>query len=92
MMVFALPDETYNNFRIPGLVLTQKETLLACCECRRGGGDDWAEIDLVVRRSTDEGENWTQTLLIPGSGNTMNNPMLTVCGDTVLFMYCLNYK
>jgi sialidase-1 len=92
MMVFALPDETYNNFRIPGLVLTQKETLLACCECRRGGGDDWAEIDLVVRRSTDEGESWTQTLLIPGGGNTMNNPMLTVCGDTVLFMYCQNYK
>lgn len=91
-MIFALPDETYKNFRIPGMVLTGANTLLACCECRRGGGDDWAEIDLVVRRSTDEGKTWTQTLCLPGNGNTMNNPMLTVVGDKILFMYHVNYR
>ena len=91
-MIFAKPDEIYNNFRIPGLVLTKAESLLACCECRRGGGDDWAEIDLIVKRSTDEGQTWEQTLCIAGEGRTLSNPMLTVYNNNVLFMYCVNYK
>lgn len=90
-MLFAKTDETYSNFRIPGLVLTDNGTLLGCCECRRSLSD-WAAIDLSVRRSTDKGETWTQTVLIPGSGETLNNPVLTVLGRKILFMFCLNYK
>ncbi len=91
-MIFAKPDAVYNNFRIPGLVLTKADTLLACCECRRGEGDDWAEIDLIVKRSADQGANWEQTLCIASEGRTLNNPMLTVYENKVLFMYCVNYK
>lgn len=90
-MIFAKPDGYYTNFRIPGLVLTKKKTLLAYCECRRDSSD-WAEIDLVVRRSTDEGKSWSETLLIEGEGNTLNNPMITVYGEKILFMYHVNYK
>ncbi|MGN1479960.1 MAG: exo-alpha-sialidase [Acutalibacteraceae bacterium] len=90
-MLFAKTDETYSNFRIPGLVLTEKGTLLGCCECRRGLSD-WSAIDLTVRRSTDKGKSWTQTVLIPGGGATLNNPVLTVLGRKILFMFCMNYK
>ena len=47
----------YVMYRIPGLVVTAKGTLLAYCEARQAGGD-WAEIDLLVRRSTDGGRTW----------------------------------
>lgn len=90
-MLFAKTDETYSHFRIPGLVLTSEGTLLGCCECRRGLSD-WSAIDLSVRRSTDKGKSWTQTVLIPGAGETLNNPVLTVSGNKILFMFCMNYK
>jgi sialidase-1 len=90
-MLFAKPNETYTHYRIPGLVLTSAGTLLGCCECRRGGSD-WAAIDLMIKRSTDYGESWDTSLVIPGNGETLNNPVLTVCKDKILFMYCKNYK
>lgn len=91
-MLLAQPNKIYNSFRIPGLVLSSSGTLIGCYECRRGTGDDWDEIDLSIQRSTDDGISWTQTKLIFGNGNTLNNPMLTIYEDKILFMYCQNYK
>jgi sialidase-1 len=50
-------DPAYSLYRIPGVVVTAKGTVLAWCEARKGGGD-WADIRLLVRRSTDEGRTW----------------------------------
>lgn len=83
--------ETYHMCRIPGIVLTEQGTLLAYYECRRSASD-WADIDLKIIRSTDKGDTWETTLLIPSAGNTMNNPMITVEGETIHFFYCENYK
>ncbi|HEX8915335.1 MAG TPA: sialidase family protein [Humisphaera sp.] len=48
----------YKLYRIPGLIVTAKGTLLAYCEARKTGSD-WGEIDLLVRRSTDGGKTWS---------------------------------
>ena len=90
-MIFRATDETYSNIRIPGLVITGRGTLLGVCECRRTISD-WAKIDILVRRSTDGGETWQNVLQIPGEGETLNNPVLTVQGDRVWLHYCENYR
>lgn len=90
-MQFCLTDETYSNIRIPGLVMTEKGTLIGACECRRTISD-WAQIDILLRRSRDGGETWQDALRIPGEGETLNNPVLTVQGSRIWLHYCENYR
>jgi sialidase-1 len=45
-------------YRIPGLVVTSKGTLLAYCEGRKHERSDWGDIDLLMRRSGDGGKTW----------------------------------
>jgi sialidase-1 len=47
----------YKLYRIPGLVVTGKGTVIAYCEARRSSGD-WGSIDILLRRSTDGGRRW----------------------------------
>jgi sialidase-1 len=56
--VFRSDEAGYPLFRIPGLIVTAKGTLLAYAEGRRTPGD-WAEIAIVMRRSTDGGQTWS---------------------------------
>ncbi len=46
-------------YRIPGIVVTPKGTVLAYCEARRSDKGDWGPIDIVMRRSTDGGKTWS---------------------------------
>ena len=57
--LFAKGDLGYQLFHIPGIVVTAKGTVLAWCEAREDGGD-WDQIDILLRRSTDEGESWSE--------------------------------
>ena len=45
-------------YRIPGIVVTPKGTVLAYCEARRDSPSDWGEIEVHLRRSTDGGVTW----------------------------------
>lgn len=81
----------YTDFRIPGIVATEKESLVRYCECRRSRSD-WADIDIKVSRSVDGGESWETVLLIESGGNTLNNPVMFSDGDRLVFLYCRNYK
>lgn len=80
----------YTDFRIPGIVATQKGTLLRYCECRRTQSD-WADIDILVERSTDCGTTWEKVHLEKSNGVTLNNPVMFVDGERVIFLYCKNY-
>src|SRR5438034_9328662 len=55
--VFEGGKDGYAFYRIPGLVVTSKGTVLAYCEARRSSGD-WSAIDIMIRRSTDGGKTW----------------------------------
>jgi len=81
----------YSNCRIPGLIRTEKGTLLAYYECRREFSD-WADIDLKIIRSSDNGETWTTVKIIPSAGNTLNNPVMIVHGEDIHLLYCKNYN
>lgn len=54
--VFQAKSEGYNVFRIPAIVQAANGDLLAFCEARVAG--DASEIDLVMKRSTDQGKTW----------------------------------
>jgi sialidase-1 len=56
--LFTAQQEGYALYRIPGMVVTTKGTVLAYCEARRTGKSDWDTIDILLRRSTDGGKSW----------------------------------
>jgi len=67
-------DPSYGMFRIPALIVTQKGTVLAFAEARAGQGDS-GDIDLVVKRSTDNGKTWSEQSVVWSDGaNTCGNP------------------
>src|SRR5690349_17875442 len=57
--IFTAGTDEYAIYRIPGLVVTAKGTVLAYCEARRVGTTDWDTIDIMLRRSTDGGKTWS---------------------------------
>ena len=58
--LFEAGKDGYALYRIPGLVVTTKGTLLAYCEARKTGKSDWDTIDLLLRRSTDGDRTWSE--------------------------------
>ena len=86
------------RYRIPGIVVTQKGTVLAYCEARKNSSSDWGEIEIHLRRSTDGGRTWMksqhiahQAVRIEGNPRkaeggeqeqTVNNPVAIVDRET----------
>jgi sialidase-1 len=84
----------YADYRIPGLLVTKKGTVLAYAAARRTLGSDWADADVVLRRSTDGGRTFSSSQRIAGVGQgTFDNPTAISdrqTGDVVL-LYQQNY-
>ncbi len=56
--VFTVGMNGIARYRIPGIVVTAKGTVLAYCEARKNNSSDWGEIEVHLRRSTDGGKTW----------------------------------
>jgi len=85
-------------YRIPGVVVTSKGTVLAYCEARRDSKSDWGEIEVHLRRSLDGGKTWEPAKQIAHFGGriegnprkakggereqTVNNPVAIVDRET----------
>ena len=85
-------------YRIPGIVATTKGTVLAYCEARKNARSDWGEIEVHLRRSTDDGKTWNAPQHIAHDGSriegnpnkknggereqTVNNPVAIVDRET----------
>ena len=77
--VFEAGKEGYHTFRIPSLIVTPKGTVIAVCEGRKNGRGDSGDIDLVMKRSFDNGTTWTPLQVIDDDGgNTTGNPAMVV--------------
>ena len=56
--VFPANTNGIARYRIPGIVVTPKGSVLAYSEARRNSSSDWGEIEIHLRRSTDGGKTW----------------------------------
>jgi sialidase-1 len=81
--VFTSGGSDYHTFRIPSVVVTSRNTVLAFCEGRKLGGGDAGDIDLVLRRSTDLGKTWSDLQVVwNDENNTCGNPCPVVDQQT----------
>ena len=75
--IFRQATAGYEVYRIPAIVKTKGGTLLAFAEARklRSNGDT-GDIDMVVKRSADNGKTWSSQIMIWDDGaNTCGNPV-----------------
>lgn len=74
--LFAAGTQGYELYRIPGIAVTAKGTLLAYAEARKTGRGDWGAIDVMLRRSEDGGRTWSEQEVISGvKGPVVKNPV-----------------
>ncbi len=73
----------YHSFRIPSLLRTGSGALLAFAEGRVDSHLDYGDIDIVSRRSTDDGETWGPLKLVFSKrADTCGNPTAVLDDDT----------
>lgn len=83
----------YHTYRIPALAQTTQGVLLAFCEGRKDGGGDAGEIDLVMKRSLDNGATWSDMqVVVSEAGMTCGNPCPVVDRETgtIWMPFCKN--
>ena len=70
------------RYRIPGIVVTQKGTVLAYAEARKNSSSDWGEIEIHARRSVDGGRTWEPAKPIAHTAERIEgNPTKAVGGE-----------
>ena len=73
--VFVSGTEGYHTFRIPAIIVAPNGDVLAFAEGRKAGSSDAGDIDIVLRRSEDNGLTWSPMQVIwSDGGNTCGNP------------------
>ena len=82
-LLFESGQDGYPRYRIPSLVVTSSGTLLAVCEGRVDGGGLTGNIDLVCKRSLDNGKTWSDLELVADLGkDTVGNQSVLVDRET----------
>ena len=81
--IFTSDTEGYHTFRIPALVVANDGTVLAFGEGRKHTSSDLGQINLVLRRSLDNGATWEDTQVIGADGERkVGNPCAVVDRST----------
>lgn len=86
----------YHTYRIPAIVRSTHGTLLAFCEGRKNSASDAGDIDIVLRRSTNNGATWLPMSLVQEEGGsasiTIGNPAPVVDETTghIHLLFCRN--
>ena len=68
--VFVEGEAGYHTYRIPAIVVSKKGTILAFCEARKSSSADHGDIDLVLKRSFDNGKTWSAMQIVYEEGGT----------------------
>lgn len=84
--LFVSGEGGYHTYRIPALIVSKRGVLLAICEGRKTSRADHGDVDVIVRRSMDGGQNWGPIQLIYEEGGdaktTIGNPCPVVDQQT----------
>jgi sialidase-1 len=74
--LFEAGKDGYALYRIPGMVVTAKGTVLAYCEARKDAKGDWGPMDVLMRRSTDSGKTFSAPkAIVEVKGELPVNPL-----------------
>ncbi len=81
--LYVSGQDGYNTYRIPAVAVTKAGTVLAFCEGRKSGQGDAGNIDMLLKRSSDNGRTWSEQQIIwDDEGNTCGNPAPVVDQQT----------
>jgi len=86
-ILFRGGDHDYHTHRIPSLLRTQADTLLLLWEGRTASTSDFGQIHLLVSRSEDVGQSWSDPEIVHCEGTpeeqiTIGNPVPVMDQDT----------
>lgn len=88
MNLFKAGMEGYHSFRVPAIVSTRRGTLLAFCEGRKNSSEDYGDIDVVYKRSTNNGTSWSPLkVLFSVEGGSCASP--TAVADMINGRICV---
>lgn len=90
---FKSGEEGYSNYRIPSLITVKDGAILAFAEARKDHRGDSGNIDLVMKRSTDNGQTWSPLQVVWDAGpNTAGNPcpVLDQFTGRIVMLMCWN--
>ncbi len=94
--VFVSGAGGYHTYRIPAVIVSPHGTVLAFCEGRKSSRSDHGDLDLLLRRSLDNGKTWKPTQIIYEEGGdaktTIGNPCPVVDQSTgrIWLPFCRN--
>ncbi|WP_205513634.1 sialidase family protein [Longitalea arenae] len=83
----------YHSFRIPSIVRTNANTLIAFVEGRMSMNKDHGNINVEYKRSTDNGATWSAMMEVVGAGlGTWGNPTAVVDRSTGRIWVFMNWN
>lgn len=62
--VFKNGTDNYACYRIPAMISAPNGDLLVYAEARKSGCNDFGDIDIVMKRSTDKGKTWSSLQIV----------------------------
>lgn len=93
LYLFNSQTEGYNCYRIPAIIKTKQGTLLAFAEARKRNCSDAGDINLVMKRSDDNGKTWSEMKVIWDDGiNTCGNPVPIIDQSTGRIFLMMNWN
>lgn len=84
-------ENGYWEYRIPGVIVTDKGNIIVYYEARHGG--DNGIIDIMMKKSCDGGLTWSDRKIIFSGEDkyTSNNPVMIPDGDKIHFICMRDY-
>ncbi|THU32066.1 exo-alpha-sialidase [Niastella caeni] len=83
----------YHSFRIPSIIRTNANTLIAFVEGRMSSNKDHGNINVEYKRSTDHGATWSSMMEVVGAGQgTWGNPTAVVDRTTGRIWVFMNWN
>lgn len=85
--IFIGGQDGYHTYRIPAIISLPGDVIIAFCEGRKDSCSDYGDIDLVMKRSTDNGVTWSDLVILWDSGtDAIMNPMPIYDKDTGMLL------